>query len=324
MSDIKYHYNPKTFRYERARITIKDVLWYVSGLLVTATILSGVAIAIHDYWIETENERALVIENSLLNKHKPVLEEELSKVETKLASLKEVDKDLYVRIFNSEAPEHAPLATSISREQALLADASGFRDLMSILEMKSEQLTSQSTQTNNAFANTIHISKEQLEILQSIPSLQPVNNPDLDLLVSGFGERINPFHKGNYQHPGADFAAARGTEVFAAASGKVIDVNRTSLQAGYGNYIDIDHGHGFVTRYAHLENINVRYGQKVAKGVTIGTIGNSGGSIMPHLHYEVIRDGEQVNPTPYMIEGLNSAQHHALLALSVKQNQSLD
>ena len=105
-------------------------------------------------------------------------------------------------------------------------------DLLSILKTKSELLTSKSTRTNEAFGNTIHISKEQLDILQSIPSIQPVNNPQLDLLVSGFGERINPFHKGNYQHPGADFAAARGTEVFAAASGRVINVNRTSLQAG--------------------------------------------------------------------------------------------
>ncbi|HMG89416.1 MAG TPA: M23 family metallopeptidase, partial [Chryseolinea sp.] len=270
------------------------------------------------------NERALVIENNLLKKHKPILEEDLTKVEATLVNLKEVDEELYLRIFNSEAPGYAPLATSISREQALLADASGFRDLLTILKTKSEQLTSRSTQSNKTFANTIHISKEQLEILQSIPSIQPVDNPQLDLLVSGFGERINPFHKGNYQHPGADFAVARGTEVFSAASGRVINVNRTSLQAGYGNYIDIDHGHGFVTRYAHLEDIKVHRGQKVAKGITIGTIGNSGGSIMPHLHYEIIRDGEQVDPTPYMIEGLTSEQHHALLKLSVKQNQSLD
>ena len=324
MSDIKYQYNPKTFRYERARTTIKDVFWYVSGLLVTASILCGVAIAIHDYWTETENERLLVIENTLLKKHKPVLEEDLTEVEATLVSLKEADKDLYLRIFNSEAPEYAPLTTSISREQALLADASDFRDLLDILKTKSELLTSKSTRSNKAFANTIHISKEHLEILQSIPSIQPVNNPELDLLVSGFGERINPFHKGNYQHPGADFAAARGTDVFAAASGKVININRTSLQAGYGNYIDIDHGHGFVTRYAHLEEIKVRRGQKVVKGITIGTIGSSGGSIMPHLHYEIIRDGEQVNPAPYMMEGLTSEQHNALLKLSVKQNQSLD
>ena len=324
MPDIKYQYNPKTFRYERSRITIKDVLWYVSGLLTSALILGGVAIAIHDYWIETENERLLVIENNLLKKHKPVLEEDLTKIEATLVALKDADRDLYVRIFNTEAPEYSPLTASISREQALLADASEFRELLSILETKSELLTAKSSNTNRAFGDAIHISNEQLETLQSIPSIQPVNNPQLDLLVSGFGERINPFHKGNYEHPGVDFAAARGTEVFTAASGRVININRSSLQAGYGNYIDVDHGHGFVTRYAHLDEIKVHRGQKVVKGNTIGTIGNSGGSIMPHLHYEIIRDGEQVNPTPYMMEGLTSEQHNTLRKLSAKQNQSLD
>jgi murein DD-endopeptidase MepM/ murein hydrolase activator NlpD len=324
MSDVKYQYNPKTFRYERSRVTIKDVLWYVSGLLTSALILGGVAIAIHDFWIETENERLLVIENNLLKKHKPVLEEDLTKIEATLTALKNTDRDLYVRIFNTEAPEYSPLAASISREQALFADASGFRELLSILKTKSELLTAKSSRSNNAFGNTIHISNEQLAILQSIPSIQPINNPQLDLLVSGFGERINPFHKGNYEHPGVDFAAARGTEVLATASGRVININRSLLQAGYGNYIDIDHGHGFVTRYAHLEDVSVHRGQKVAKGHTIGTIGNSGGSIMPHLHYEIIRDGELVNPTPYMMEGLTSEQHNTLRKLSVKQNQSLD
>ena len=324
MSDIKYHYNPKTFRYERARISVKDILWYVSCLLFAALLISGAAVVVHDYIIETDNERLLEIENSLLKKHRPVLEEDLNNVEATLINLKEADRNLYVRIFNTDVPLSTHMTTNISREQALLADAAGFKDLLDILKTKSELLKAKSSQSNEAFGNTIRISKGQLEVLQSIPSIQPVNNPELELLVSGYGERINPFHKGNYQHPGADFAAARGTEVFAAAGGTVINVNRTSLEAGYGNYIDIDHGHGFVTRYAHLEEIAIRRGQKIAKGLVIGTVGNSGGSIAPHLHYEIIRDGEQVNPAPYMMEGLTSEQHNKLLTLSAKQNQSLD
>ena len=324
MSDIKYQYNPKTFQYERARLTFKVIVWYVSCLLFTSMIISGVAIVIYDLWVETENERLLEIENNLLKKHRPILEESLNKVEATLINLKEADRELYLRIFNTDAPKYSPPTTTISREQALLSDASGFKGLMDILNTRSELLKAKSSRTNEEFGNTIYISKEHLEILQSIPSIQPVNNPQLDLLVSGFGKRINPFHKGNYQHPGVDFAAARGTEVYATAAGKVINIKRTSLQAGYGNYIVIDHGHGFVTRYAHLEDIKVRRGQKVDKGFVIGTVGNSGGSIAPHLHYEIIRDGEQVNPAPYMIEGLTSEQHSTLLKLSVKQNQSLD
>jgi murein DD-endopeptidase MepM/ murein hydrolase activator NlpD len=324
MPDIKYHYNPKTFRYERARIAMKDVLWYVSCLFFAALVVSGVAIVVYDLSVETENERFLLVENNLLKKHRLILEEELNEVEATLVRLKKADRGLYVRIFSSDAPDSAPLTSDISHEQALLADASGFKTLLEVLTTKSDLLKEKSSRSNQVFGNTIQVSKEQLQVLRSIPSIQPVNNPNLDLLVSGYGERINPFHKGNYQHPGVDFAAGRGTEVFAAAPGKVTTIKRTKLQAGYGNYIDIDHGHGFVTRYAHLEDITVLRGQKITKGFVIGTVGNSGGSIAPHLHYEVIRDGEQVNPTYYMMEGLTSEQHNSLLKLSQKQNQSLD
>jgi murein DD-endopeptidase MepM/ murein hydrolase activator NlpD len=73
-----------------------------------------------------------------------------------------------------------------------------------------------------------------------------------------------------------------------------------------------------------VEEIRVKRGQKVSKGTVIATVGNSGGSIAPHVHYEIMRDGEQVDPSLYMLEGLTSAEHSQLLKLSKKQNQSLD
>ena len=324
MSDVKYHYNSKTFQYERASFSVKDALWYATGVLFTALIFCGTAIVIHDSFVETDNERALSLENNLLKSHKPVLEEQLDAIDQELLKLKSADKNLYTRIFNAKPPEATAMSPTISREQALLADPSEFRTLLEVLNSKSELLTVKSSMSNAAFGSTIHITKEQVDLIRSIPSIQPLANPQMDLLVSGFGERINPFHKGNYEHPGVDFAAARGTEVYVTASGRVRNINRTALQAGYGNYIDVDHGHGFVTRYAHLEDIKIQRGQKVEKGTVIGTVGNSGGSIAPHLHYEVIRDGEAVDPARYLMEGLTSEQHNALLKLSSKQNQSLD
>jgi murein DD-endopeptidase MepM/ murein hydrolase activator NlpD len=196
--------------------------------------------------------------------------------------------------------------------------------LLDVLKSKAEKLKAISSASNVSFGNKIWITKEQLDGIGSIPSIQPIANAQLDLLVSGFGERINPFHKGKYKHPGVDFAAPRGTPVFATAPGKVIVVKRTRLQAGYGNYIDVDHGNGFVTRYAHLEAIKVHKWQNIDKGKVIGTVGNSGGSVAPHLHYEVIREGEPVNPVHHLMEGLTSEQHSALFKLSMKQNQSLD
>ena len=324
MSNIKYHYNPKTFRYEPARLTIKDALWYISGVLFTGLILCVGLILTHDAFFESSTAHELRHENLVLDKHKSILEQQLASIEVTLSGLKDVDKELYARLFNANPPESATPGATISKEQVLLADASGFRKLLDVLESKSEQLKERSITSNNIFADRIKISKDQLEEIGSIPSLQPIANAQLDLLVSGYGERINPFHKGKYFHPGLDFAVPRGTAVVATAPGKVVATNKTNLQAGYGNYVDVDHGNGFVTRYAHLENITVQRGQKVTKSKLLGTVGSSGGSIAPHLHYEVIRDGEQVNPVQYLIEGLSDTEHSTLVKLSAKQNQSLD
>jgi murein DD-endopeptidase MepM/ murein hydrolase activator NlpD len=116
----------------------------------------------------------------------------------------------------------------------------------------------------------------------------------------------------------------RGTPVVATASGVVSQLKRSDLQAGYGNYLEVDHGNGIVTRYAHLEDITVRFGARVAKGEAIGTVGNSGGSVAPHVHYEILRDKVNVDPVHYLMEGLTAAQHHLMVTMSHQQNQSLD
>ncbi|MBA4054302.1 MAG: peptidase M23 [Marivirga sp.] len=324
MSVVKYHYNPKTFQYERARITIKDVMWYISGLLFTGLLLCGGTIVIRDSLIESDTEQALRLENELLKKHKPVLVQQLSEVEGKLIGLKEDDEQLYTRLFNSKPPESSSPISTLSKGQVLLADVSEFRTLLDVLKTKSEKLKAKSAESNSVFGYNINITRDKLGMLGSIPSLQPIANDQLDLLVSGFGERINPFHKGNYTHPGIDFAAPRGTSVFVTAPGRVTALNRTNLQAGYGNYIEVTHGNGFVTRYAHLEDITIKKGQTVVKGQVIGTVGSSGGSVAPHLHYEVIRDGEPVDPIQFLLEGLTSEQYTMLIQLGMKQNQSLD
>ncbi|HEY0653514.1 MAG TPA: M23 family metallopeptidase, partial [Chryseosolibacter sp.] len=99
---------------------------------------------------------------------------------------------------------------------------------------------------------------------------------------------------------------------------------KSDLQAGYGTFIDIDHGHGFVTRYAHLETTAVRLGQRIRKGAVIGTVGSSGGSVAPHLHFEILRKGKPVDPIHFMIEGVTSQAYEVLKLTSHKQNQSLD
>lgn len=325
MGQTKYIYNAKTCRYEVAPLPV----WSLSAnflmlLLLTGSILSGLFF-LHSRLFETDQAKALRKENTAIRKHHASLEHELSNMEATLNNLKSQEATLGSRLFGqSLVPKFDPPSDESYKEKILLADASGFRDLLASIKNKSALLITQSNRANNAYRD-IHYSKKDVSFIMSIPSIQPIENAETAKLVSGFGNRINPFHKGLHQHSGADFAAARGTAVYATGNGRIINVVKNStLQAGYGNYIEIDHGNGIISLYAHLDEVRVKSGQKVPKGFIIGTVGMTGGSVAPHVHYEIIRKGIQVNPVPYMMEGLTGEQYNALLALNKKQNQSLD
>jgi len=126
------------------------------------------------------------------------------------------------------------------------------------------------------------------------PSIWPVSGK----LESGMGGRRNPFgDRGFEYHEGQDIDAAYGTSVMVAASGTVTIAGR---QRGYGNVIYVDHGAGLSTRYGHLSQIDVKIGQTVTRGQTIGLVGSTGRSTGPHLHYEVRINNQPVDPRQYL------------------------
>jgi len=126
------------------------------------------------------------------------------------------------------------------------------------------------------------------------PSIWPVSGK----LESGMGGRRNPFGgRGFEYHEGQDIDAAYGTPVMVAASGTVTIAGR---QRGYGNVIYVDHGAGLSTRYGHLSQIDVKIGQTVTRGQTIGLVGSTGRSTGPHLHYEVRINNQPVDPRQYL------------------------
>ncbi|WP_321818068.1 MULTISPECIES: M23 family metallopeptidase [unclassified Paraburkholderia] len=138
--------------------------------------------------------------------------------------------------------------------------------------------------------------------LQAFPGRRPT---EAGRLGSPFGNRIDPFTKRLSFHPGLDIVAPTGTPIFAAAGGRVIFAGP---KAGYGNCVDIDHGNGFTTRYGHASKIDVQVGQIVLAGDHIADVGSTGRSTGPHLHFEVIVNGTQVNPVGYL--ALFSAYGH--------------
>ncbi len=318
----KYYYNPKTLRFERKKISPLKIFSSSLGYLSFGIVFFVGLLALQNRVVESPLEKRLRTENRELKKHKQIISSQIEDATLQLAVLQSKDNELYKKIF--EIPRTETIDPVDGKEEILAASSPVFNQWTKKINDRFQSVADKAETTNNFFRLTAGVGQSDLKKLQSTPVLQPIENFDVGQLVSGYGVRINPFHKGRYHHDGADLAAPRGAHVIAAGSGKVILVKRSDLLAGFGNYVEIDHGHGYITRYAHLEEVTVRAGEKVLKGFKIGTVGISGGAIAPHVHYEVLLNGNTVDPLQYLIQGLDSDQYAELFIASKMVNQSLD
>lgn len=322
----KYTYNTETLRYERMRLSFFNVLLYFLGLLCFGALFFIGLVFLQNHIIETPIEKQLRAENKALKKYKIELASNLKSSKHTLSELRAKDKALHEQIFSEKISlvENNTQAPAKSNKEILLADAFAFKSLTTLLQTRFAELNTIAKARSLHFSGNATVRKADISRLTAIPSFAPVVEFDASKLVSGFGIRINPFHKGKYHHDGIDLASPRGSEVLAAAAGRITLIKKSDLQAGYGNYLEVDHGHGYLTRYANLGDITVKLGQKVSKGQSIGLVGISGGSIAPHVHYEVLKDGKNLDPAHYLVHGLNSTDYTEVMIANKKQNQSLD
>jgi murein DD-endopeptidase MepM/ murein hydrolase activator NlpD len=319
MLSATYRYDPKTCRYELTRPSWFNRAFYLSALLTTAMLMCIGLLVIHDLLHDSEAEKLLRKENVALRINSSILTAQLENIENTLGLIQEKDNALHQKFFASVLSAAVPRESGKGKQHILLADANALQDFVEDLNTKTDGVLLKASRVRRKATE-----KRFDGDYTNIPTIAPVETFEPASLLSGFGMRINPYHKGLYQHQGIDIAVPRGTAVVSVAAGRVITVKNSSLQAGYGNYVEVDHGNGFVSRYAHLEEMKVKKCAHVEKGFVIGTTGNSGGSVAPHLHFEILRDGKNINPAQFILEHLNSDEHEQVLLASNEQNQSLD
>ncbi len=153
--------------------------------------------------------------------------------------------------------------------------------------------------------NSIDEAMDSVEMHRQVflarPSIRPVQ-ADESWISSSFSQsRMHPVLQYNRPHPGLDISALAGTPILASAAGTV---TYAGTKAGYGKTVEIDHGFGYKTRYAHAGSIEVKRGQRVRRGDLLGEVGKTGLATAPHLHYEVLIDGRQVNPRKYLLDDI--------------------
>ncbi|PLX25588.1 MAG: hypothetical protein C0599_00400 [Salinivirgaceae bacterium] len=166
--------------------------------------------------------------------------------------------------------------------------------LLQSFSVKSSQLDNKPTM--EALFNVFSMDAIQEEVK---PSIKPIKDNQIVKISSGYGMRIHPITKEMKKHNGVDFVAKMGTPVIATADGRVIEKTFKEQGKGYGRYIAIQHDNVYVSVYTQLSGFNVEVGDNVKKGDVIGYVGSSGISTGPHLHYEVHKNGERVNPADY-------------------------
>jgi murein DD-endopeptidase MepM/ murein hydrolase activator NlpD len=176
---------------------------------------------------------------------------------------------------------------------------------------------------SRSFDEVVNLAKSKEKLIASIPAIMPINQKNLaHAVTSGFGWRTHPIYKTSEFHPGMDFSAETGTPIYSTGDGTV--EKAVALSNGYGHHVVIDHGFGYKTLYGHMSRIAAKEGQKVQRGQLIGYVGSTGLSTAPHIHYEVMRNNEKVNPINYYYNDLSPSQYELLVELSKKDSQSFD
>lgn len=319
----KYKFHPEQLIFIREKKTLRDRLFLVAKYVLATFVVGFISYLIFPIFIDTPEVRKLKRENQELLTNYELITRRIEQLNAVINDLQRRDEGIYRIIFEAE-----PIPASI-REAGIggvnrYAELEKLSNNKLIIETtrKVDALTKKAYIQSRSFDEITDLAKRKEEMLRSIPAIMPIRDKDLTRVASSFGMRIHPFYKVLKMHNGMDFTAPTGTEIFATGDGFVVEIN--SAQRGYGNHVIIDHGFGYSTLYAHMSKITVRKGQRVRRGMVIGYVGNTGTSVAPHLHYEVHRNWQPVNPIHYYFNDLTPDQYEKLVEIASQPTQSFD
>ncbi len=323
MAKTKYFFNPKTLSYEKYKLSRWILLLRGIGVFSFSLILGFVIFLIFSKFVDTPDEKKVKSANSDLTAEIENMNQRISDLGNELNRLRIKDNTVYRSIYESEPVNDKVWQSSYEKSEKFnelrkLPNS----ELLTELNERLLKLQKQFVAQNKSFDQLLSMAQNKKEYLARIPAIQPVANKKLERIGSGFGYRTDPFYRTQRFHAGIDFTAPRGVEVYATADGTIESV--TTEIWGYGQHIVINHGNGFTTLYGHLSKFKVKRGQKVVRGQLIGLVGSTGKSTAPHLHYEVHKNGEKLNPAYFFYNDLTNEEYQLMLERASSPNQSFD
>lgn len=325
MSKVKYYYDPDTLSYRKIEPKKSKRLRNI-GLFLIGSVLFGLlalVFLLNTNLINTPKELSLQREAKNYELQFELLDRKMKQIEEVLANIEDRDNNIYRLYFEANPiPEEQRRAGfgGINRYKSL----EGFNnsDMVIATTKRLDVIKKQMAIQSKSLDEITKLAEQKEKLLAAIPAIQPINNEDLKRMASGYGWRSDPFTKARKMHYGMDFTAPRGTPIYASGDGKIIRADNNS--SGFGKHIRIDHGYGYLSLYAHMSQYNVIKGQKVKRGDLIGFVGSTGRSEAPHLHYEVWKDNDRINPLNFYYGSLSPEEFQNMLKYANQENQSLD
>lgn len=324
MRKNKYYFNDETNTYVPLKKNKRVTKLILSVIFITLFFSAlGVFFGYH-YLIKPKNlgRAQLALQLEKVEMQYTLLNKKFKQTQEVLEDLEERDENIYRSFF-----ELAPISKDIRK--AGFGGVNRYEKFTDLpfgelivktsenLDILNKRLVIQSTSLDEVLSSAV--SKEKM--FRHIPAMQPIANKDLTRLASGYGMRLHPILKVGRMHWGTDFSAPKGTPIY--ATGNAI-VKLAGVKGGYGNTVILDHGYGYETLYAHMSRFVVKNGKSVKRGDIIGYVGNSGLSSGPHLHYEVHKNGEKINPISFFNQDISPDEFNELYEKSEKMTVSLD
>ena len=295
-------------------MSLRERVRRISFNVLFGVVLGVVLVFVGLQFVQSPSERGLRRELAQYKRQFQLILPRVQRAEKVLADLEERDNVLYRTIFECEPVSDSERFSGIGGVERY-ASLDGY-DNSELIKMTTRK------QWRDVCLWAI-LESDYRERMASMPAIMPIAK-DKCKVVSGFGYRFHPILKYRRLHSGIDLAARPGTPVYATGDGVVRVSGRNSEgYAGYGVVVDIDHGFGFHTLYAHMSTTTVKEGHKVMRGEQVGTVGSTGMSTGAHLHYEVILNGKKVDPVYYFFNDLSPQEYDAVIEQARQENQCM-
>jgi murein DD-endopeptidase MepM/ murein hydrolase activator NlpD len=294
-----YKYNPDTLLFEEKEVSLISM---IKRSVLTFLGMSAIATAwifVYSLFFETPKEMHLYkTTNELLVSYEIMLMK-LAEAEHTLNKIMERDNNVYRAVFEEDAIPYTIRSAGFGGVNRYAKyENLGIKnsDLLIDIYHRMDILQKKAYIQSKSFDKIAELASNKILMQQSMPIFAPVNLLQTRL-SSIFGYRTDPVYGGIQHHKGVDLSGKIGMPIYASGDGVVLQASYNG--GGYGNMVEVDHGFGYTTRYAHLSKINVVEGQRVKRGDKVGEMGSTGKSIGPHLHYEIRLKNNPQNPLIY-------------------------